>query len=517
MKLKRILCAACISLIGLQALAGEVDDNLKKLETALQKSAKEQETKGAPENELKANLFLNTETLPRLRGCISEGNLHGAIEILQQFNNFSIPEETRKNSQKAADDLLATLRKDQETRGIAAAAKIEETLKHAADVVKKAKAAPDLDAVLQELASVKNSADSRRYAEQTQTARSKVEPTYRFVARWQEYLAAQAAGNSENCRSILRDLANSDTLLIPRSELLAKAQEPKNSVEDAAKPERSVDEIADEMIAKTKSLNNISELVKELRRLNNQRRSGNYDRSDLQSTIQTLDRMDRSYQEFQAGLGTNIDVATNSNPTPTSLIPLKNQLLLLVLPRYITAPPHIKPKASEGVVEFLNRVAAEAKAAGDMALASRSKEALRQMQRSSSYTSGDTAALSNFQAAQNQEIAGQYMLAVVSYQTALKSGSDTVPAKLIGERLADIKKNHPEEFEKGMERFLTPPPVQMANPMMNRYPVGMPGFPGRPDITPTPTPTPEPPKLVIPPPTPAPAKAEKTHATSPAK
>jgi hypothetical protein len=57
----------------------------------------------------------------------------------------------------------------------------------------------------------------------------------------------------------------------------------------------------------------------------------------------------------------------------------------------------------------------------------------------------------------NQEAAGQYALAVVSYQNALKVSDTTIPAKFIGARLAAIKKDHSEDYDDGMRTLTSPP------------------------------------------------------------
>ncbi len=89
----------------------------------------------------------------------------------------------------------------------------------------------------------------------------------------------------------------------------------------------------------------------------------------------------------------------------------------------------------------------------------------------------------------NQNDAGQYALAVESFLDALKSGSLDLPARFIGSQLDAIKRDHPDDYETGMEAFLTPPAPQPYFPNMNpamfnpayagsRHGPGMPGYPG---------------------------------------
>ena len=57
-------------------------------------------------------------------------------------------------------------------------------------------------------------------------------------------------------------------------------------------------------------------------------------------------------------------------------------------------------------------------------------------------------------AAQNQEEAGQWMLAVISYQRGLRFGGEYVSPRGIGTRLDAIKAAHPAEYDQGLQWFL---------------------------------------------------------------
>jgi hypothetical protein len=72
----------------------------------------------------------------------------------------------------------------------------------------------------------------------------------------------------------------------------------------------------------------------------------------------------------------------------------------------------------------------------------------------------------------NQEAAGQYVMAVASYEGALRSTSPFVPVKFIGAHLAAIQKDHPPDYAEGLEQ----PAVPMygnpyARPIMPGYPL----------------------------------------------
>lgn len=105
--------------------------------------------------------------------------------------------------------------------------------KHATEAVKTAKTAADLDGIIEEIASVMD-----RYtpmmgnppvAPHPGLTIGELDATRTFVQKWQEYLAAKAGGYDDEARSIAKELAHWPIRLLPRSEILAKAYEPKNS------------------------------------------------------------------------------------------------------------------------------------------------------------------------------------------------------------------------------------------------------------------------------------------------
>ena len=78
-----------------------------------------------------------------------------------------------------------------------------------------------------------------------------------------------------------------------------------------------------------------------------------------------------------------------------------------------------------------------------------------------------------------REIAGQFSLAVQSYETALKSDDPAIPAKIIGDKLAAIQRDHPKEFADGMQLIVNPPAPRYV-------PSRLPGMPYQPFPYPTP-------------------------------
>ncbi|RYD34750.1 MAG: hypothetical protein EOP87_08610, partial [Verrucomicrobiaceae bacterium] len=279
-----------------------------------------------------------------------------------------------------------------------------------------------------------------------------IEPAKYFLEKWQDHMASKKAGNFRAAKMALSEIKQSGrdfSLLMPRSELLALYNDSTYSREQVIV-----------MVAEIKNLDEIRPLIMKLQEV-----AANYDGNSYQPDefLNPLSAMDKIFREYQEGLPVALELDYNNyqrfpREVSSKLIALRGELLKLVIPRYVGAPEGTRAKADESPVEFLDRLGKEAKIRNDVKAGTRIREASRILTRASNYSTADANALTALISGQNQEEAGQFELAVISYQQALKSGSDLVPAKLIGERLAAIKEEHPTAFEKGLERFLTPPP-----------------------------------------------------------
>jgi hypothetical protein len=195
---------------------------------------------------------------------------------------------------------------------------------------------------------------------------------------------------------------------------------------------------------------------------------------------QAIGQLEKSYREYLAGLPVNIGVFSQSYDSysratgAAKIVQLRADLLNLVLPRYLNLPEGISAKPGESIPKFIDRLLAASKERGDVAASKRIVELEQYHLHSNRFTTTDTASLQDYSAGQNQLAASQYFLAVISLQRALGRGSDLLPVRQIGEQLASIKKDHPKEYEEGMNEFLTPRPSR-------EYPFGGMPYRGYPD------------------------------------
>jgi hypothetical protein len=199
-------------------------------------------------------------------------------------------------------------------------------------------------------------------------------------------------------------------------------------------------------------------------------------RMDISTTIQRLSALDQAYSEFKAGLSTKVDVIVPKahvyEPFQSLTASVRAQVIAAVLPRYLGLPEDVKPKAVEGPHLFLDRIAAEAMSKNDYLLAAKARETQRLLRDGVNNSTQESSQAGLFITAHNQETAKQFALAVTSYEKALAIPNDLVPAKVIGERLAAIKAEHPQEYQQGLDNYLSPPMSRSP------YPPGWP--PGRP-------------------------------------
>lgn len=383
-------------------------------------------------------------------------------------------------------------RKDKEAEEAQVAA-AEASLERLKQAVKTAKEPSEMDPILEEL--TKFSGMLILQANRERNLPLRIGNARAFASSWQDYLSAMKNNDANAARQALGGLKSSERLggFLPRSEILAleaKLTSPPG--------------VATEIVIGIRSLDEISAAITKL-----QEGRRNYDSDSISRVISALSGIDRNYREFKEGLSVSVQFNSYGTLSPpevaTKIAELRAQFLKLAIPRYVNAPNEAEAKDDESVIDFISRLEEEAKAADNPALALRLRDLKTTLNRGSSYSSQDVIGIDAYTAGRNQEEAKQFELAVLSYQQALKSGSDLVPIKAVGERLEAIKAAHPAEYAAGVERFLAP----------SQYPEGMP--PGRsPNATPTivipaseATPPVDPSRLVLPS-RPEPGKPEST-------
>ncbi|MGA3170261.1 MAG: hypothetical protein ABSE62_04540 [Chthoniobacteraceae bacterium] len=221
----------------------------------------------------------------------------------------------------------------------------------------------------------------------------------------------------------------------------------------------------------------------------------------INDMLRVLLPLDQAYQQLKAGLSVDIanlsDLSSENSQKPfqpkrdanllrIQLIPLRAALVNMAFPRYLGLPPGSAVRAGEAPYDFLKRVETDAIAKNDYLLAARARDAERLLfsgdDMSSAEARGyeilasrlrygppgalwgnepmtdDTRQAQLFVTAHDKDVAGMYSLAVEDYERALDSGSNLVPPEVVGARLTAIKSQHPDDYQRGLQLFLSPAP-----------------------------------------------------------
>ncbi|MCE0497365.1 MAG: hypothetical protein LV481_05395 [Methylacidiphilales bacterium] len=380
--------------------------------------------------------------------------------------------------QKAGRDLLDEIKNEQKARSDAINTEVEGVLDRAKDAILKAQKPADLDAVLQELQKAQSLPNGMSYPGMfypgAQNSVQRLSAAYQFTTGWQDYLSALAGGQTEQAGNYLRNLSQNGygITVIPRSEILQRIQDlgkAKTDVKTAA-PGPSAEDIFN-------NIKTLDEMEPALRQIQAMRSvNGGYD-NDAQQIINQLSQYVRVYNDVRAGLPSNYNMGSiNSNNGSSGNPKLTAMMFVFIMQHYFDTFQGAAPAPDEKPQAFLNRVIEDAKTREDWQLLGKAAGIEQYFSQNSglgpyaSVTQFDPLGLNSLMAGIHQEEAGQYAQAVVSYQAALKSSSNLVPAKMIGDHLAAIQKDHPNEYDAGMQLVNSPP-------MPRYYPGMMPGMP----------------------------------------
>lgn len=377
------------------------------------------------------------------------------LDVLAQVSAVYTAETVR--AEIAA--LQLAVQEDQADQEKQTRAQLDASLSAARQAVESANSPQDLDKTIKELGTLRNSSP---YPSSLRRKYEEVASALRWVNRWQDYLAAKESGNNQAAANALQGLASMEgDMLMPRSRVLKLAEEARQTREDGRPQRRPVEEVmaaTDKAMTGLKTLDDVEPVTRQLRQIAAQ----DYAESvqPLRNMITVLDQINRCYQDYKAGMPAGLPLSPFGDGMPEFVSPamskIRADMLLLVIPRYVGAPEGASAKPGERPEQLLSRLADEANARADYGVAQKAAEARRILlvSRNNPYQRQESDSFGALIAARNQEKAGQYMFAVISYQAALAGNNDTIPAKLIGERLAALQSEHPKEYEAGIERYL---------------------------------------------------------------
>ena len=448
-------------------------------------------------NALKTSLAAKNSVAPMMAGripALAEGlenseETPGGEASLDAIVRQLMITDSSPTVQAAGKALLDELAAQKKARLEEQTTRISSVLGRVPAILLKAEKPSELDDILGDLQKVEMPQNGPYgYDTDTQVLAARVTSAYQFVAQWQDFLSDRDSGNFQGAQAALQSLSNfraaGDSTFVPRSEILARAAAlqgkiapvDRNFAGSAAAP--VTPEIDEDAILKgVKTLDDMEPALKALQAAKgSQAYAAGY-------TASHLSKMVEIYAGVKNGLPATFDFSsvnyTGGQPAP-GLARIKSMLILYLFPRYL-GPAAPVPNPGEAVSDYLQRTIDAAEAKEDWLLLQRTIMAETRINETQVNASGTQ----NFLAGLNQEMAGQLPLAVTSYENALRQPDDYLPAKVVGDRLAAIKKDHPADFDAGVKAFQNPPAPVYMNPYMMRggYPPGftMPGMPGYPN------------------------------------
>jgi hypothetical protein len=395
--------------------------------------------------------------LMQLRAAVSRTESSQQEESLNQVLLAYDSEPVRV----ALEKLRLALRAEREARQKAFVARAQATLDQARKAIQDARTAADLDGVLRDLALVQENRDG--VSPEVQTLLARARSAREFAIHWQDYLAHVAAGRTTLAEQSLQSASRmTNAEMLPRSEILARMGQFKEEAQTSPfVPLR-------EIIAKTKTLDDLPAAIDALR----DKVRPPYD--DPACILHNeLVHIQTCYAEFKAGMPALLQIRPSlvQNPPHSDALalalPLKLQLMRHVFPRFLRIEQ--APAPEESLDQYVERILKLALERCDARLIARIAE-LQTLVNATYQTPEYSKGLDALLAAQNQDEAGQFAPAVISYERALRVGGDLTPAKPIGARLKAIQAAHPAEYEMGLKIFLAAPDPGPPHMRINQQP-----------------------------------------------
>lgn len=429
---------------GSRALTEEGRKVGDELVTALQEELTEVE--GGDNGEIRAAAV--KQYMRQVKAALAQDDNRSTSQYLENYGEYN----PSKKIVEAVAGLKKAIKNEQQQKSQNMIQELQSILDSAKEKVARATEPEELDKILDTLSRAREGMNYNQGYESNnsviQSLLSEIGNARQFVTSWQDYLQAVNSGNTSRASSSLRNIASQERVLIPRSQIIARMETERPSHEDAAKIIEAVKTPQDMKGA-------IAKLTTMQRATSN---SSDSDSPEIRDSLRTLSRYEKIYQEATAGLPVNIESLGQSSDSSDltrdlKFIQLRTNLLAQILPGILALPDDSKLTEGEKIDHYLTRAMQAAIARGDTAACRRIDKAAQVFVRTSTFSPSDTTALKCFEAGQSQMEAGQYALAVVSLQNALKSGSTFISPKKISEMLTRMEKEQPTEYADGMKKF----------------------------------------------------------------
>lgn len=384
----------------------------------------------------------------------AQANLQELERILASITQQA-PENTELAT--AAEQLVAAAKAEREARAVKSRLQMDTLLAQVGKSCLSATNPADLDATLAVLAPYSRQGGYERRQDDPESWQRGA-AAYRFVCRWQDYLAARAQPESgEGSANILRELTSSlDPAIMPRSAFLALLAPAASRASTPSPTSFS------EAVALLESAKKPEDYVSALRALPRNSSMGQGS-SNLQGIILTL--LDERQQVLAGGRPYSLYTTDNSrilspqDPayTPaaqTSLLAFRRQTQIEAIRKAFPAASLRRAPATDETPEtyLLGLIEGFAKEKDWL----QTREALEFYRstlgnsggsRVPAWLSGDIESFGAYLGAINLDRAEQHVPAISAYQRALRGAGRYLPVDDIAARLAVLKEKDPQAFK----------------------------------------------------------------------
>ncbi len=443
------LGAVAVCLVAGSLLSAETvdEDLMTRWREAVLKEAAEAKRNG---NDRAALLIETSVPLDQLVGSLRESASRRDLDALRrnlaQIQSFLSSDDIQKVSTEIVNQVQEALAAQEQ----AYVESVDATINRAVEAGFNAGETEDLDPELVNLSELLGPESSSFRSDPARQSREKARAAVTFLCRWQDYLMYQNAGDHSHALTTLHDIARNsgDYPFVPRSKILDQISSLRGN-EPSGDPDGGDGALVPSL--EGKKLEDLASL-----RAETKRRIMADGRTDaLREFYDDLDKLDRAYQEFQAGMvGAAFLFATDKGVTrrvDDEFVPLRQELLLKTLPIYLNTVETYPMNPGEGPDDYLLRIIKEARAAGDWMTVWKGLDAYRivvfKSSKSPIWLGADIQSVKQFIAAQNLERAGEYVGAIRTYQTVVLQPGEYAPVDEAAERLIRLQEDHPEAYD----------------------------------------------------------------------
>lgn len=446
MRASPFLSLSLLFFLALTAFAAEPTANeiLNKMEKVIAQAMKEKADGDDPRFKNSAPYLV--EMIRGLRQMVDKGDLSSVQQNLSQIRSLIATEEIKLLSEA----LLEALQKSIAEKDQVFVTKVDSLVEQMVKTCFAAKEFKELDNFIIELNRLSIRQEDYRSSELGRRAAEKARNAVTFATNWQDYLAHNKLGNLDAAEQKLRSLADNTSAypFVPRSEILDRIkpliQEKETLTTDRSNP----------LSLEGKKLKDVLELKNKVY----EQLSKTPQANGLRELQQALDELLRAQAQLNSGLiGQAFDYCTKQNygNRANDLLPLRQELLLETLPRYLGIAAQYPTKKEENPADYLLRIVQEARSKKEWTIAWKALEAYRQVAFGSvqvpAWLTADISGFSTFIIAQNQEKAGQYIDAIRFYRRVVISAGENLPLREASERLTALQKERPEDYQTAMK------------------------------------------------------------------